>query len=102
VVTVWKSAICGIDVRDKFLDQPLAKARSRRQVPVAVIRKDNDEWHRFPRKDHLIRRLSSPNTDPLIVCVGLSMQEIKHRVALLGLFIVAGRQIDAELLWRSG
>ena len=41
-----------------------------------VIRKDDDEGNGFPGEDQLIRRLRSPEANPLIVRVGLPVQKI--------------------------
>ena len=67
-----------------------------------VIREDNNEWNGFPSENQIINDIDRAETNPLIICVGLSMQKIKDRITLIRFFVVTGRQIDSEILRRFG
>ena len=56
-------------------------------------------WRQFQR-DHP-EGSHRAEADPLIGGVGLSMQQVEHRVVPVRLFVIAGRQVDQILLGRD-
>ena len=52
--------------------------------------------------DQIVQSLCRAETDPLIVGVGLSVQQIKDRITLIRFLVIAGRQVNAEFLGRLG
>src|ERR1043165_1383154 len=99
---VGKCEIGCVDVREKILHQSSAKARTRRQIPIVIIRENDDKRNRLTRLDEGIDDSYRAQANPLIVSVGLPVQEIKDRITLIRFFVVAGREIDPELLRRPG
>jgi hypothetical protein len=100
--SVWEGAIVGVDKGDEGVDKAVAKASAGRDVPVAVVGEDDDEGSGLAGVEEVIGEGGSADAYPLIVGVGLSVEEVEDGIALAGLLGVAGGQIDDKLLGRPG
>src|SRR5919106_2048655 len=98
ILRIINGAVTLINVRDKLLDQSLTEARTWREIPMAVIREDNNEGRGFAGKNQFIDYIHCTKPNPLILCIGLTMQKVEDRVTLLCFFIIAWRQIDQVFL----
>src|SRR5574341_160995 len=92
-----------IYIRNQYIYQPLAEARAGRQIPVAVIGEDDEKWRGPPGGNQSVGHIDRAKADPLVVGVGLAMEEIEDRIAQVRPLVVAWRQIDNEFLrWFRG
>jgi hypothetical protein len=94
MVSIRECSITRVNIWDDVFSKSLAKTCAGREVPVPVVREDNDERLCFTGEDQIINSSDRTEANPLIGGIGLSVQEVEDGVMCIGLFIVAWRQID--------
>ena len=73
LVSIGDRPVVLVNIWNEIIHQALTKARSRWQIPIAVVREDDDQWYRFTREDQVIDHIYYAKADPLIVGIGLPM-----------------------------
>ena len=102
VLAVSQGAIVLVDIRDKGIDQTITETAAGRHIPVAVIRKNQDQGHSSARVDQdSVCCFRCFKLDRFVVHIGLPMEHKKDRIFLpcAGHNRVGDRSKIAEEAW---
>ena len=102
MLAIGQGMVVLVDVGYQMIYQTISKTGTGLYIPVTVIRKDDDEWRNFlnvvekaktacKTSDQSIHHFDRAKPHPLIIGVGLSVQQIQDRIAHFRHLVVAWR-----------